>query len=143
MSLLGIIGVVVAVVVGFIAIVVLVGASRLRGMRKAYEGRIAAAGEPELSAQANFFGQASAGKTQVRGLGTLVLTATELVFVQLMPSREARIPRSSVTAARTTRHFLGKTQGRDLLVVMWNANGVDDAAAFDVADIESWRTKLS
>lgn len=143
MSVLGIIALVVAVVVGFIAIMVLVGGSRLRGMRKAHDVRIEAAGEAELSAQANFFGQASAGKSQIRGLGTLVLTATELVFFQLVPAREARIPRSAITTTRTTRHFLGKTQGRDLLVVMWNANGIDDAAAFDVADIESWRTKLS
>lgn len=143
MSLVGIISLAVAVIVGLIAIIVLVGALRLRGMRKAYQARIADAGEAELSAQANFFGQASAGKTQVRGLGTLVLTPSELVFVQLMPAREAHIPRTSITAARTTRHFLGKTQGRDLLVVMWNANGIDDAAAFDVADIETWRAKLS
>ncbi len=143
MSALGIIALVVAVIVGFIAIMVLVGGFRLRGMRKAHHARIESAGEAELSAQANFFGQASAGKSQIRGLGTLVLTETELAFFQLVPAREARIPRSAITTARTTRHFLGKTQGRDLLVVMWNANGIDDAAAFDVADIESWRTKLN
>lgn len=143
MSLLGTIAIVVAVVVGIIAILVLVGASRLLGVRKAYQSRIDAAGEAELSAQANFFGQASAGKAQVRGLGTLLLTSTDLVFLQLVPPREARIPRSAITTTRTSRNFLGKTQGRDLLVVMWNANGIDDAAAFDVADIDSWRTKLS
>lgn len=143
MSVLGTILLVVAVVAGLVALMVLVGMSRLRGVRKKYESRVASAGPAELSTQASFFGQASAGKTQIRGLGTLVLTETELVFVQLVPEREARIPRSAITTTRTTRHFLGKTQGRDLLVVMWNANGVDDAAAFDVPDIESWRTRLS
>ena len=143
MSLLGIIALVVAIAVGLVAIMVLVGGTRLRGMRKAYQARIAVAGDAEHSAQATFFGQASAGTTQIRGLGTLLLTPSDLVFVQLMPAREARIPRSAITTTRTTRHFLGKTQGRDLLVVMWNANGIDDAAAFDVADIESWRTRLS
>lgn len=143
MSLLGIIALVVAVVVGFVAVMVLVGASRLRSARKAYQDRIAAAGEAELIAQATFFGQASAGKSQTRGPGTLVLTATELAFFQLMPAREARIPRSAITTARTTRHFLGKTQGRDLLVVLWNAQGIDDAVAFDVDDIETWRARLS
>lgn len=143
MSVLGVILLVAAIVAVLVALLVVVGASRLRGMRKKYDGRVAAVGPAELSAQANFFGQASAGKMQVRGLGTLVLTETELVFVQLVPEREARIPRSAITTTSTTRHFLGKTQGRDLLVVMWNANGVDDAAAFDVADIASWRTRLS
>ncbi|WP_344771106.1 hypothetical protein [Aeromicrobium panaciterrae] len=122
---------------------VIVGAFRLRRMRSAYKEQFEQFGEVELSGQANFFGQASSGKNQVRGIGTLLLTQTELVFLQLVPVREARIPRSAITTTRTTRHFLGKTQGRDLLVVMWNANGIDDAAAFDVADIESWRTKLS
>ena len=143
MSLLGTIALVFAVVVGFIAIMVLVGASRLRGMRKANQARIDSAGEAELTAQANFFGQASAGKSQIRGLGTLVLTETELVFFQLVPAREARIPRSAITTTRTTRHFLGKTQGRDLLVVMWDVNGMGDAAAFDTPDTAAWTSRLS
>lgn len=143
MSVLGIIGLVLAIVVGFFAVLVLVGASRLRKLRRANQARIAAVGEAELTAQANFFGQASQGKTQVRGLGTMLLTQTELVFVQLMPARELRVSRDSITSTRVTRHFLGKTQGRDLLVVMWEVNGMGDAAAFDTPDVSDWIARLS
>jgi len=142
-SLLGILALVIGAIVAVFAVLVLVGAYRLRRMRKAYAAHVAAAGEAELSGQANFFGQASAGKTQVRGVGTLVLTETELVFVQLMPERELRVSRESITSTGVTRHFLGKTQGRDLLVVTWDVNGMGDAAAFDTPNIDTWRTKLS
>ena len=142
MSALGIIGLVLAVVVGLFAILVIVGAARLRGMRKAYQSRVDAVGAPELSGQANFFGQASEGKAQVRGLGTLLLTDAEVAFVQLMPARELRIDRSSITSCRVTRHFLGKTQGRDLLVVVWETNGMGDAAAFDTPNISDWTSRL-
>lgn len=143
MSTLAIVGLVLAALVAVFAVVVLIGAAKLRRMRNAYKQRVAAAGEAEMSGQANFFGQASAGKTQVRGLGTLVLTRTELVFVQLMPAREVRVARDSITSTNVTRHFLGKTQGRDLLVVTWELNGMGDAAAFDTSNIDGWRAKLS
>jgi hypothetical protein len=142
-SLLGTIGLIFGAIVAIFAVLVLVGASRLRRARKAYEARVAAAGEAVLSGQANFFGQASAGKSQIRGLGTLVLTETELVFVQLVPARELRVSRESITSTGVTRHFLGKTQGRDLLVVTWDVNGMGDAAAFDTPNIDAWRSKLS
>lgn len=142
MSTLGIIGLVIAAVIGLFAGLVIVGASRLRGMRKAYRTRVEAVGAVELSGQANFFGQASEGTAQVRGLGTLLLTDAEVVFVQLMPARELRVNRSSITSCRVTRHFLGKTQGRDLLVVMWETNGMGDAAAFDTPNISDWTSRI-
>lgn len=142
MSALGIVALVVAAIVGFFAILVIVGATRLRGMRNAYRTRVEAVGAVELSGQANFFGQASEGKAQVRGLGTLLLTEVEVVFVQLVPARELRIVRSSITSCRVSRHFLGKTQGRDLLVVMWETNGMGDAAAFDTPNISDWTSRL-
>lgn len=143
MGTLAIIGLVFAAIAAIFALVVLLGVAKLRRMRNAFTERVTAAGEAEMSGQANFFGQASAGKTQVRGLGTLVLTPTELVFVQLMPTRELRVSRDSITSTGATRHFLGKTQGRDLLVVTWEVNGMGDAAAFDTANIDGWRVKLS
>ena len=143
MSLLEITGVVIASVVGVVAVLALVGASRLRRVRKAHQALVDAVGSTELSGQANLFGQASAGKAQIRGLGTLLLTEAEVVFLQLMPSRALRISRESVTSARVTRHFLGKTQGRDLLVVTWEVNGMGDAAAFDTPDIDAWRSRLN
>ena len=143
MSALEIVALVIGAVVTLVAILALIGSSRLRRMRNANQARIDAVGPAELSAQANFFGQASAGKAQIRGLGTLLLTEAELVFLQLMPSRDLRISRESITSARVTRHFLGKTQGRDLLVVTWEVNGMGDAAAFDTPDISAWCSRLS
>lgn len=143
MGALGIIGLVIAIILGILAVLVLIGASRIRGARNAYRARVAAVRPAELTAQANFFGQASAGKSQIRGLGTLVLTADEVVFVQLMPAKELRVERSAITSTRVTRHFLGKTQGRDLLVIMWEVNGMGDAAAFDTPDISEWTSRLS
>ncbi len=143
MSLVGTIAVVITAVVGIFAVLVLVGVARLRTMRNKNLARIAAVGDAELTAQAGFFGQASHGKTQTRGLGTLMLTKSELVFVQLVPARELRVARDAITSTRVTRHFLGKTQGRDLLVVMWDAYGMGDAAAFDVADTSAWTSQLS
>jgi hypothetical protein len=84
--------------------------------------------------KANFYGLASAGGAQVRGLGVLALTPDELVFAQLVPDREIRVPRAGISGVRTERSFLGKTQGRDLLVVTWS----DDEAAWDVPDVAAW-----
>ncbi len=61
MSLLGAIGLVLAIIVGIFAVLVLVGASRLRAMRKTNRARIDAVGAAELATQASFFGQASQG----------------------------------------------------------------------------------
>jgi hypothetical protein len=89
--------------------------------------------------KANLFGVASEGAGQVRGVGVLVLTPDELVFVQFVPDREVRISRRQVTSATTSRSFLGKSQGRDLLIVTWST----DVAAWDVPDIAGWQAALS
>jgi hypothetical protein len=88
--------------------------------------------------KANFYGLASAGAAQVRGLGILALTPDELVFVQLVPDREVRVARADITGVRTERSFLGKTQGRELLVVSWG----DDEAAWDVPDVAAWSEEV-
>jgi len=99
----------------------------------------------EMQAKANFYGVASAGMTQRRGLGMLALTPTELVFFQAMSDREVRVPRSAITEATTVKGFLGKTQGHTLLKVTWrtdDATGTDEAA-WDVPEYDQWRTALS
>ena len=88
--------------------------------------------------KANLYGVASEGKGQVRGLGTLALTPDELVFVQYLPDRLIRIRRDRITAAAIGRSFLGKTSGRDLLMVTWG----EDVAAWDVPDVTSWQAAL-
>lgn len=97
----------------------------------------------ERSAGVNFFGVASRGRGQVRGNGTLVLTPNELVFFQLMPEREIRVPRAAITGTEVARSFLGKTQGVDLLVVTWSVDGVDDKAGFRVRELDAWRRSLT
>lgn len=96
--------------------------------------------------KANFHGVASKGPGQVRGIGTLVLTPGELVFLQLVPAEELRVPRASITRIEVARSFLGKAQGRDLLVVEWETDDdppVTDRAAFDVPELSAWRVALS
>ena len=88
--------------------------------------------------RANLYGVASEGKGQVRGVGALALTPDELVFVQFVPDRLVRVPRDRITGATTARSFLGKTHGKDLLVVTWS----DDVAAWDVPDVDAWQAAL-
>jgi hypothetical protein len=97
----------------------------------------------ERSAEVNFYGVASKGRGQVRGNGTLVLTPDELIFFQLMPAREIRVPRNAITGTEVARSFLGKTQGRDLLVVSWSVDGGDDKAAFLLRELDGWRHDLA
>src|SRR5688500_18675289 len=59
--------------------------------------------------KANFYGVASKGTAQVRSLGTLVLTPDELVFLQMVPATEVRVPRSAITRTEVARSFLGKS----------------------------------
>jgi hypothetical protein len=93
--------------------------------------------------KANFYGLASAGAGQVRGLGNLVLTPTELRFVQFVPDREVIVPRSAITGVATASEFLGKTQGRELVVVAWTTpEGEAEEAAWDVPDVDGWRAAL-
>jgi hypothetical protein len=88
--------------------------------------------------KANLYGIASEGGGQVRGLGVLALTPDELLFVQFVPDRQVRVRRDTITGAQPARSFLGKTQGRDLLVVTWDA----DVAAWDVPDVAAWQAAL-
>ncbi len=136
--LIVLIGVVVLVVVG--TVVWFVG--RLRSSQACMRQRVSEL-EVQRSAGVNFYGVASKGAGQVRGNGTLVLTPDELVFSQLMPAREIRVPRAAITATEVASGFLGKTQGRDLLVVSWSADGVDDKAAFLLRELDAWRTALT
>lgn len=135
--------VIAVVVVGVLLVgVVAVVRKGAAGARARIDGRLAELG-PERTAKANFFGNESRGATQVRGLGTLALTADEVVFLQLVPSFELRIPRAAVTATSVARSFLGKTQGRDLLVLEWSTTEGTDRAAFDVPDLDAWRRALA
>lgn len=94
----------------------------------------------EIRAPANFFGIKSRGATQVRGNGHLALTEDELVFAKMLPLEIIRIPRAQISGTETTRSFLGKTVGRELLVVRY---ADDEEIAFLVRDLPRWRAALA
>jgi len=92
---------------------------------------------------ANFYGQESKGKVQMRGNGILVLTEDELYFEWLLPRREFRIPLSAIQAVETPSSFLGKTNFRPLLkVVFKNDSGQTDAMGWIVPDVEAARQAI-
>lgn len=91
----------------------------------------------------NFYGQESKGKMQMRGNGTLVLTEAEIYFEQLVPRREYRIPLSAVQGVETPSSFLGKTNFRPLLkVVFKNEGGQTDAMGWIVPDVEGTKQAI-
>ena len=120
----------------------LVGLLRVRSLRTRHRERLATVA-PTLSEPASLLGVASEGRLQTRGMGTLALGETHLLFVQLLPERDVLVPRDAITSTRATRHFLGKTTGADLLLVTWDVDGLTDAAAFSVPDVDAWRDRLA
>jgi hypothetical protein len=90
-----------------------------------------------------FYGQESKGKMQMRGNGILVLTQDELYFEWLLPRREFRIPLTAVQAVETPSSYLGKTNFRPLLkVVFQNDSGQTDAMGWIVPDVEAARQAI-
>jgi hypothetical protein len=94
-----------------------------------------------LSTEANCFGLESAGVTQTRGIGTLTLTATELVFVGAA-SRDVLVPRSSIIGVTEPNSHLGKTQATPLLHVRFRTPTGEDSVAWRVPDLSQWRHAL-
>jgi hypothetical protein len=87
---------------------------------------------------ANFYGQESFGVTQLRGNGILVLTDTELYFKKWLQGREYHIPYAAIQAVETPTSFLGKTNFRPLVkVVFRNDSGQIDSMAWLVRDVEA------
>lgn len=92
--------------------------------------------------KANFHGQISGPERQPKAIGALALTPDELVFVQLVPEREVRVPRSAITGVEITRSFRDQTCPHDLVVVRWGGGDGADAVAFDVPDAAAWVADL-
>jgi hypothetical protein len=119
----------------------LVGLLRVRSLRTRHRERVATVA-PRHSEPASLMGLASEGRWQTRGMGTLAVGDTHLLFAQLLPERDVVVPRDAISSTRATRHFLGKTTEADLLVVTWDVDGLTDAAAFAVPDVDGWRDRL-
>ncbi len=85
------------------------------------------------------FGIESRGVTQARGNGALVLTPTDLRWLQLKPrSSDVTIPLESITAVGTKRSHLGKSYGKPLLHVSFTHDDAPDSMAWFTTDVPSW-----
>ncbi len=92
---------------------------------------------------ANFFGQESLGKTQLRGNGTMAITADGITFERWLPRKQFHIPAASIQRVETPRWFLGKSYGRPLLQVVYTGeNGQTDSITWYVPDLATVKTKV-
>jgi hypothetical protein len=90
-----------------------------------------------------FFGLSSAGMFQIRGNGCLAATEDQLLFRLWVPRREVLIGRAGVTAIDTPRSHRGKATLRRLLRVTYtDMKGEQDAAAWEVRDLDAWLDAL-
>ncbi len=87
---------------------------------------------------ANFFGQESRGRTQVRGNGILTVTDKGVHFLMWVPRRETAIPTASITGIEHVRSHLGKAIARKLLKVGYtNDEGRPDSGAWYTRDLDA------
>ncbi len=92
-----------------------------------------------FSKEVNFFGQKSAGRTQVRGNGSLILTPDELHFLRWMPKKDIIIPLKNIENIERVNSFLGKSKKKDLLKVEFsNHQGEIDSAAWLLDNMHAW-----
>lgn len=111
---------------------------------KGGEERIAALGiQPTRKGPARSLGITSQGVGQMRGSGTLALTATELIFLQAVPATDTRIPLSSISLVDTCTSHLGKSVGSKLLRITWAAAQGEDSIALQVANLDDWYAALA
>jgi hypothetical protein len=132
---------VLALVAGLVLVLVALGVVRVVLLRRGHRRRVGAYA-PEHVDQAGLFAVASDRRTQVRGVGSLVLGRDRLAFVTLVAGRDVEVPRDAVTSATVARTFMGRSPGADLLVVTWEVDGLGDAAAFQVGDPAGWVRRL-
>ncbi len=138
------IGLGVVAALGFVAVMfVVVPKVALAKVQHRLEGRVADAVPADQIERVDTatvtLGLTSRGAGQARGNGALVLTPTELLWLQLVPERNSvRIPLSSITEVRTARSHLGKSYGRALLYVAFAVDGEPDAMAWYSPDVDGW-----
>ena len=134
--------IVAAVVVMFVVVPALVH----KAIGPALEKRIAkhhpAASIVLKDLKALSFGIESKGVTQSRGNGALVLTATDLHWFQFTPEFDLRIPRDSITKVDAVKWHLGKSLGKEVLFVGYTIDGKPDSIAWNVMDLQAWRSQL-
>lgn len=85
------------------------------------------------------FGLESREVMQRHGNGALVLTPTELRWLQLEPrSNDVTIPLATITTVDTAGSHLGAAYGRPLLHVWFAKDGMPDSMAWYNTDVHGW-----
>ena len=132
------------VVIGTLLVVVVALSVVRRSARSAREQlhRGLRSERAELEGNAQLVGVKSRGLGQMRGTGTLALTARELVFLMWVPRRELRIAREAIESVETGHGVAGKRTSRDLLHVRWRSGDAEDEAAWAVKDLGAWMAAL-
>jgi len=98
----------------------------------------------QVDRAASFFGQKSRGATQMRGIGSLILTDSDLVFEMWVPNTEFRVPLRSIQTLENPTWFLGKSRFTPLLMVVYtNEQGTTDAMAWQVPDLSDWMRRIN
>ena len=94
---------------------------------------------------ANFFGQKSKGKMQIRGISQVVLLPNELYSELIYPQRILRIPLTSIHEVDITKKsFLGKSKFKNLLIVHFiNESGEEDSAGWLIPRLESYKRMIN
>lgn len=140
MTVVAIIGVIFVI----LALLMLTIVYYLRNLRNQFRRRFADLyPTADFISEARSFGQQSLGRTQVRGTGTLALTADALHFQLWLPNRTLDIPLASITNVDTARSFLGKATLNQLLKVEFiNQNGQADAIAWEIRDMENIKAQI-
>lgn len=119
----------------------------IRGAEGTLRQRVAECLEPRETIQredyrANYFGLESLGGWQLRGNGALVLTDQALEFQMLWPRRRFRVSLAEVTGSALVRWHCGKSVGRDLLKVSFQAGDREDSVAWFVPNALAWKATL-
>jgi len=138
-------GVLIAIAGAVVLVGVLRAVLRNLGRRRIAEADELLAGEETVLREpsANLFGVRSQGMGQVRGNGVLTLTNRRLHFLMWLPRRELSIELLSIRAIETPTSFLGKSRFTPLLQVNFTTErGEQNAAAWQVADLEAWTEAL-
>lgn len=92
-----------------------------------------------FSKEVDFFGQKSAGRTQIRGNGSLLLTPEKLHFLRWVPKKNIIIPLDNIENIERVNSFLGKNKKVDLLKIEFSNNqGVKDSAAWLLDNMHVW-----
>ena len=91
-----------------------------------------------LSDEAGFFGLNSMADGQVLGVGTLILTKTQLWFATKGSTHPLEISLLDVRKTDTARHHLNQVAHMPLLRVEFVTHFGRDAAAWAVRDAQSW-----